>query len=211
MDILNANPSLMHVLQGLTLGLTYVAPIGMQNMFVINAGLSRSRSKAYQTALLIIFFDVTLALACFFGMGALMEHSRLLRMGVLLTGSLMVVGIGVKLVLTRPRMDGTTAPPLSKVLVPACVVTWCNPQAIIDGTLMLGAFRAALPPEAASAFILGVATASCLWFLSLTTLILLFRHVFTALVLRIINVVCGVIIIAYGLKLGWSFLQLLQA
>ena len=30
-------------LQGLSLGLAYVAPIGVQNLFVINAGLSQPR------------------------------------------------------------------------------------------------------------------------------------------------------------------------
>lgn len=31
-------------LQGLSLGLAYVAPIGVQNLFVINAGLSQPRA-----------------------------------------------------------------------------------------------------------------------------------------------------------------------
>lgn len=32
-------------LQGLSLGLAYVAPIGVQNLFVINAGLSQPRRR----------------------------------------------------------------------------------------------------------------------------------------------------------------------
>ena len=60
-------------LQGLSLGLAYVAPIGVQNLFVINAGLSQPRAAAYRTALIVIFFDVTLALAGFFGIGALVD------------------------------------------------------------------------------------------------------------------------------------------
>lgn len=55
-------------LQGLALGLAYVAPIGMQNLFVINSALTQTRLRALATALIVIFFDVTLALACFFGM-----------------------------------------------------------------------------------------------------------------------------------------------
>lgn len=45
----------MYFLQGLTMGLAYVAPIGMQNMFVINTALTQRRSRAYLTALIIIF------------------------------------------------------------------------------------------------------------------------------------------------------------
>lgn len=52
-------------LQGLTMGLAYVAPIGLQNLFVINTALTQKRSRVYLTALIIIFFDITLGLACF--------------------------------------------------------------------------------------------------------------------------------------------------
>ena len=37
--------------------------------------------------------------------------------------------------------------PLRQVVATAFVVTWLNPQAIIDGTMMLGAFRVTLPAE----------------------------------------------------------------
>ena len=61
-------------LQGLTIGLAYVAPIGMQNLFVINSALTQPRRRALLTALIVIAFDISLALACFFGIGALVER-----------------------------------------------------------------------------------------------------------------------------------------
>lgn len=39
-------------LQGLTMGLAYVAPIGLQNLFVINSALTQKRSRVYITALI---------------------------------------------------------------------------------------------------------------------------------------------------------------
>ena len=39
----------MHFLQGLTMGLAYVAPIGLQNLFVINTALTQSRRRAAAT------------------------------------------------------------------------------------------------------------------------------------------------------------------
>lgn len=65
---------LKFLLQGFMLGIAYVAPIGMQNLYVINTAISKSRLRAYQVALITTFFDISLALACFFGMGALMER-----------------------------------------------------------------------------------------------------------------------------------------
>ena len=53
------------------MGLAYVAPIGAQNLFVIQSAIGQKRSRAFLTALIVVFFDVTLALACFFGIGAL--------------------------------------------------------------------------------------------------------------------------------------------
>ena len=63
-----------YFLQGLTMGLAYVAPIGVQNLFVINSALTQNRLRALLTALIVIFFDITLALACFFGIGVVMEN-----------------------------------------------------------------------------------------------------------------------------------------
>lgn len=197
--------------QGLSLGLAYVAPIGVQNLFVINAGLGQSRARAYRTALIVIFFDVTLALAGFFGVGALIEHSELLRRGVLLAGSLVVMYMGVRLMLSRnvanPAVNADI--PLSRIVFMACVVTWFNPQALVDVSLLLGSFRAALPPGDSLHFLLGVISASCLWFLALTTVSSFFKGRFTPRLLRMINLVCGAVILFYGAKLGLSFLRTL--
>ena len=137
---------MLYFLQGLTLGFAYVAPIGVQHLFVINTGLTQPRARAYQTALIIIFFDISLALACFFGIGALMEAFPPVKMAVLLIGSLVVFYMGVQLIRAEPTLGQgrDVQVPLGKVVGIACVVTWFNPQALIDGTLLLGAFRATL-------------------------------------------------------------------
>ncbi len=201
---------MQYFLQGLTMGLAYVAPIGLQNMFVINTALTQKKSRVYATALIVIFFDITLALACFFGIGAIMEKSRLLEMGILLIGSIIVVWIGFSLLRDKTTLDTSTdvSIPLAKVVTTACVVTWFNPQALIDGSMMLGAFRATLPPEEAYKFILGVTSASFLWFMGISTVILFFSAKITDITLRIINIICGIVIIFYGVKLGWNFVQL---
>ena len=128
--------------QGLTMGLAYVAPIGLQNLFVINSALTHTRRRALLTALIVIFFDVTLALACFFGIGAVMQRYEWLQMVILLAGSLIVLYIGAGLLRAKPEEIGKSASATSirKTISSACVVTWFNPQAIIDGTMMLGHF-----------------------------------------------------------------------
>lgn len=199
-----------YLLQGLTMGLAYVAPIGLQNLFVINTALTQKRSRAFITAFIVIFFDVTLALACFFGIGSIMEKSKLLERGILLVGSFIVIYIGIGLVKAKGSFNNSTEVniPLIKVVTTACVVTWFNPQAIIDGSMMLGAFRASLPPGEGMKFISGVAFASCMWFIGMTIFITCFSSKITEKVLRIINIVCGAVIIFYGIKLFYSFIQM---
>ena len=198
-------------LQGLTIGLAYVAPIGLQNLFVINSALTQKRGRAYLTALIVTFFDVTLMLACFFGVGALMERFRWLQLGVLLVGSLIVCWIGIGLLRSKATLDTSRADvnmPVLKLAGKACVVTWFNPQALIDGTMLFGAFHASLPAGLELPFVMGAASASILWFSGITTLITLFSAKFNDKVLRVINIVCGCVIIFYGLKLLYNFIQM---
>ena len=199
-------------LQGLTMGLAYVAPIGLQNLFVINTALTQPKHRVYLTALIVIFFDVTLGMACFFGVGAIMSALPLLEKAILLLGSAIVIWIGIGLVRAHDTMDTSTKVdiPILKVISTACVVTWFNPQAIIDGTMMLGAFKATLPAGMDMFFVGGFASASVLWFTGISTIISLFSAKFTDKTLRVINVICGCVIIFYGFKLLWSFIQMVM-
>lgn len=198
-------------LQGLTMGIAYDAPIGLANLFVINAALTQTKRKSFLTALIIIFFDVTLAFACFFGIGAIMKKFEWLQLVILLVGSLIVIYMGINLLRSQTTdISGTdTEMTLLKTISSAFVVIWFNPQAIIDGSMMLGAFQVTLPTYSHPIFIAGVGIASTLWFILLSLIVSKFKDKFNAKVLRIINLVCGVIIILYGGKLLINFIQLL--
>ena len=197
---------MMYFLHGFSIGLAYVAPIGSQNLFVINTGLTQPTKRVYQTAFIVMFFDITLALACFFGVGALMDRFNLLKMAIMLIGSLVLVYMGVTLAMAKGSMERKDVNmPLKKVISMACVVTWFNPQALIDGSLLFGAFRASLPPADSSMFILGASCASATWWLGLSTLTHLFGAKLSDKVLRMINIVCGLVILFYGIKLLLNF------
>ena len=167
--------------QGLTLGLAYVAPIGMQNLFVIDSALTKPRRRALLTALIVLFFDVSLSLSCFFRHRQADAGLRMSEAGH--SGDRRLGGHPYR----RPGLlfpgkggdDGAAQTPQSQTsqsqglaqritskfggdsellhtIVTAGVVTWCNPQAIIDGTLMLGAFSATLTVGQSTPFITGV-------------------------------------------------------
>lgn len=197
-------------LQGLALGLAYVAPIGMQNLFVINSALTQTRLRALATALIVIFFDVTLALACFFGIGIVMQKYPPVQLGILLLGGLVVVYIGVSLLKSSVRqIGGAQQMPLGKTVWAACVVTWFNAQAVIDGTMLLGAFKASMTEAQSLHFLFGVLSASCLWFVTLAMVISLAGSLVTPRVLGVINKICGAVIAIYGLRLLWHFAEII--
>ena len=197
-------------LQGLALGLAYVAPIGMQNLFVINSALTQTRLRALVTALIVIFFDVTLALACFFGIGLVMQKYPPVQLGILLLGGLVVVYIGVSLLKSSVRQIGSAQQmPLGKTVWAACVVTWFNAQAVIDGTMLLGAFKASMTEAQSLHFLFGVLSASCLWFVTLAMVVSLAGSLVTPRVLGVINKICGAVIAIYGLRLLWHFAEII--
>ena len=190
-------------LQGLSLGLAYVAPIGMQNLFVINSAMTQKLGRAIATAFIVIFWDVSLGLACFLGVGALMDALPWLRKVILGLGGLLVIYIGVSLIRSKSDLNGgqDVNQPLWKIIGTAFIVTWLNPQALIDGTLMLGAFRASLPVGGDPYFITGFAFASFLWFNCLAVVVHLLGSKINSHVLTWSNRICGAVIVLYGIKL----------
>jgi len=195
-------------LQGLLLGLAYLAPIGMQNLYVINTALRMGTLRTYQVAGITTAFDITLALGCFFGVGLLLDKVPALVNVMLFVGCIALAYFGVRMIYSKPSTEKelNVSEPLLKVTFACFAVTWLNPQAVLDGTMLLGSMRASLPSGVSAAFILGIVTASCLWFGGLATATRVFRNKIDGPVLRGINVLCGAIITIYGLKLGYELL-----
>ena len=199
------------IFRGFTIGLAYLAPIGMQNLYVINSAINRKRSEMYMVVFTTIFFDISLSLSCFFGIGFLMDKIPLLRLIILLVGSITIIIIGFNLIKSNPKINSSINLEHSflKTAASCFLVTWTNPQAILDGTLLFGGLNATLPSHMASYFIAGSCFASFMWFFSLGSLVHIFKKSFNEKTLKIINVLCGLIIIYYGIKLAYSFFTLI--
>lgn len=196
------------LIQGFLVGLAYVAPIGMQNAYVINSSAQMARHKALQVALITIFFDISLALACFFGIGLLLDKLPMLKLVMMGAGSLAVLYIGFSLVRSKSTGLGDSEIKTSMLSVAAMcfTVTWFNPQAIIDGTMLVSGFKASLSEVEGYWFITGVALASAMWFTSLALVVNRFRDKMTQERLTWVNRICGVIIIYFGIHIGLKLL-----
>lgn len=198
-------------LQGLLLGVAYVAPIGMQNLYLINTALTGNKLRAYQVAMITIFFDITLALACFFGIGLVLKKFPFLKMIILILGSFLVIYIGISLIRASSEVENSIEmnQPFVKIIVTCFVVTWLNPQALIDGSLLLGSYSTIIAKDMTNYFIMGFTSASFIWFLSIASIVLVLRTKINAKVVQGINVLCGILLIIFGVKLGINFFEMI--
>ncbi|WP_347460484.1 LysE family transporter [Clostridium sp. DMHC 10] len=95
-----------YYIEGLILGFTYVAPIGVQNLYVINSAICNKRIMALTTALVTVFFDISLAITCYYGVGIVLSKSQILKDIILLCGAIIVIYIGVRLIMEVPNSFG---------------------------------------------------------------------------------------------------------
>lgn len=195
----------MYFLQGLLVGLATFAPIGMQNLFIINTALVQPLPRILLTITIIGLFDMTLSMAAFYGIGALLETWPIFNLIILIAGGLLVAYLGYKTFKTTPSLKKVdTNIPIKNILLMALLVTWGNPQAVIDASMMLGAFRANIPAESIYHFFFGFLAMTPIWFgfLAGTMYVLAKKIKISHLVW--INRVCGTVLIIYGIKLVYD-------
>lgn len=198
---------MVYFFQGFFWGIAYAAPIGMQNLFVINSALQSNKIKTFITALAVIFFDIMLALTCFSGLGSLLTEYKFLKLAVLLIGSILIAATSFSLWRTEVEFSEMAVNKgWRQIVLRAGAVTWLNPQALIDGTVLLSAFKAVLPHYALAYFISGVCLASVSWFSGLAFSAYLTKQYFSVKALKIINKVCSLLLLFYAVHLGIKFL-----
>jgi L-lysine exporter family protein LysE/ArgO len=154
--------------------------------------------------------DISLGISCFVGIGFLINSSVYLKNIIQGIGSLFLLYIGIKLFLTKSNAinkDKLNNQNHIKMMRDVFIVTWLNPQAILDGSILFGSFRASLPPPGVISFIIGICLASTLWFLILTTLIGSTKKVMTNNILSHINKLCGLTLIYFGIEMLLNFLK----
>lgn len=173
----------MAYFQGLLIGLAFVAPIGMQNIYVFNNGLSYKLSRALLYTFFVWFFDALFCFAAFYGIGALINKNHLIKVIIMILGGALTVYIGYG------------------------IIRSANPQALIDGTMMLGASRGTLTTAESIFFIIGVITSSFIWDMGMASAFNILRHRMPGKVLTVINLVSGIIVFGYGIFLIGNGIQ----
>ena len=194
----------MIYLRGILIGFAFVAPIGMQNIYMFNNALSNKMSKALLYNFLVLFCDALFSFAAFYGIGALISANEIVKIIVMLIGGALTSYIGFNIIRSAKQTaigSDSKKQTLKQALMTALIVSWGNPQAMIDGTMMLGASRATLTFEQSILFITGVITASFIWDHGITIGFNLLRDKLPKKFLLAINLISGIIVAVYGLYL----------
>jgi L-lysine exporter family protein LysE/ArgO len=201
----------MHtLLQGFLFGLAWVAPIGTANLFVINAATHGDKKYILKITTIIVLFDIPLLLACFTGVGIIFDLWPLLKIILLLIGCIMITFMGIQLILKKNEINigKTEKISLIKIISASLAVTWLNPQALIDGTILFGGIRSTLLENTEKYFIVGVCFAAIIWFNALSIVTYKVFDKFKTFI-KYINIICGIVMILFGLKLGYSFVKIM--
>lgn len=192
---------LMTIIKGMMIGFAFVAPIGMQNLYVFNNALTNSFRRSLVYVLFVWIADSLFSLAAFFGMGAIISSVTWLRLLVMLVGGLIVIWIGWGILRSADGVQLNAHQnklPVKQAFMTAFIVSWANPQALIDGSLLLGALRGTLAKDAVWPFIIGVIMATFIWFNTITILMNLLKERLPKKVLVWVNIISGLIVLIYG-------------
>lgn len=190
------------LLKGMLIGFSFVAPIGMQNVFMFNNALSNKFNKAIIIAIAIWISDAIFSFTVFWGFGAIIMSSVILKIAIMLFGSIFVIWMGYNIIKNANNIElnhNQKEMNLIKSISTAFLVSWINPQAIIDGSLLLGSFRSTLSFENAITFFIGILIATAIWFFSITISTNLLKHRVSQKFLSLINYISGSVVIMYGI------------
>jgi len=196
------------LVEGVALGLGYAAPIGVQNVFVIRSSAAAPGRGYLRVALVVAAMDISLGMCCLFGVGAVFTSVPVVPLIVLWAGVGYLSWLALRLLgETRVRgvddADGTVLT-WSYLVRTAFMLTWFNPQAIADGSLLLGAYRTGLEGNEITAFAIGIACASMGWFLTLSTMIGLLRRWLRPRAFFWIDKGCAVLLLLLAARLAWK-------
>lgn len=198
------------LLTGVGLGLLISAPVGPVNILCIQHSLARGFWSGFVTGCGAIVGDVMIASMAALGLTAisgLMETYEIIIQGV---GGLILLGFGVRLLLSHPRM----LPPDDRSLHPfknlgaapqSFLLTVTNPGALLGIFAVIGSAGTAVGGlqtyMEALALLGGLFIGAVLWWAGLARLISLFRSQMTERRLTFINQSAGLLLIGFGLVL----------
>ena len=208
------------LVQGITLGLAMIVPIGAQNAFVLNQGIHRQHHL--MVALICILCDIALISFGVFGSGLVIDQWPWL-LQLITGGGILFLAVYGSLSLRSAWQSGAVSESAElehsltdvrsrhhvgrwTVVGATLAVTLLNPHVYLDTVVILGSVGNQLLGHERGWFALGCLLASCMWFMGLSLGAARFSPVLRKpKIKRAIDFMVGVIMWVLAGQLGVQF------
>jgi L-lysine exporter family protein LysE/ArgO len=192
-------------IEGLLTGFAFVMPIGAQNVFLISSSIRLGAPKNLLIATYVLLADFSLALICFFGIGHFVSENAILKKLLSALGVMILFTLAYQLIKSKDTLNTDSDQAIRPHdLKNAFLVTYANPQALIDGALIYGALRASYGNQGLFAFFAGNMTASIIWFIGLSLAFASLRHRISTKHFKWIEKICAGLMVLIAIKIIYN-------
>jgi L-lysine exporter family protein LysE/ArgO len=196
---------------GLLLGFSLIIAIGAQNAFVLKLGILRKH--VFIIALICALSDALLIAAGVAGFGTFVQSSPKLIFAVTILGSVFLAVYGAMAfyrTFTSHKMviTDTQPPALWPTITTVLALTFLNPHVYLDTVVLLGGLSGQYHGSGRTAYALGAATASFIWFFALGYGARILAPIFTKpFAWKILDFSIGVVMWSIAARLVYSHFQ----
>jgi threonine/homoserine/homoserine lactone efflux protein len=193
------------LLRGVVLGFAIAAPVGPIGVLCIRRTLANGRVNGLVSGLGAATADASYGAVAAFGLTAVSSLLLSQRVWIHLIGAIFLAYLGIRTLLARSaplaQASTTTSAGLAVAYASTVALTLANPATIISFAAVfagLGVAGSHASYAAAGLLVLGVFCGSALWWVVLSSGVNLLRARVTPRLLRGVNVLSGVILLAFA-------------
>lgn len=186
--------------KSLSIGLAVAAPVGPMGLLCIHRTLNHGQGAGLVFGAGVAAADLTYAAIAAFGVTAVTSVLLAGSFWIKLIGSLLLVVLGVRIALARPRADNRAGSAGSgeRAFFTAYGLTMANPPTILFFAGIFASVASIASVSQSVTFAAGVFAGSMLWWVILTTLVSKSSAAFQPPALLWINRISGTVLIAFA-------------
>ena len=207
--LLSLIPNPLIIMAGVGVGILVAAPVGPVNVICIQRAVERGFWAGVAAGLGAVIGDGLIALVAALGIGAISGAIKHYRTAIQIVGGAVLVLFGLRLYLAPPRpievqpvaKDGDSLGLYGWVIPQTFLLTVTNPGAVLGLFAIFGGVSTFLDIDTyyeAFTLVLSIIGGSLLWWVLLSHFIGRIRHRLTDYRMRQINLVSGLLLIAFG-------------
>jgi threonine/homoserine/homoserine lactone efflux protein len=196
---------LVFLFKGIIIGFSMAVPIGPIGIMCIRKTLTEGRLRGLIIGLGAATADLLYGCIAAFGLTYISNLISSERFWIRLIGGMLLIFLGIRTFLAEPADPADTklrvySTGKFKSYITTVILTLTNPLTIFAFIAIFAALGLVNEHQnfSASVLVAGVFTGSCLWFLLLSSGVMLFRNKFEIKGLRWVNKIAGILIVISG-------------